>query len=61
MVRGYRRGLRHSSALSDVRLHSLYEAQPVDLTVTREELDTVVDLHRNPELWDGHTLRFPPS
>ena len=30
------------------------------LQMTREELDAVVDLHRNPELWDGHTLRFPP-
>lgn len=31
------------------------------LQMTREELDDVVDLHRNPELWDGRTLRFPPS
>ena len=30
------------------------------LQMTRKELDDVVDLHRNPELWDGHTLRFPP-
>ena len=30
------------------------------LQMTREELDDVVDRHRNPELWDGHTLRFPP-
>ena len=31
------------------------------LQMTRAELEGVVDLHRNPELWDGHTLRFPPS
>ena len=30
------------------------------MRMTREELYAVVDLHRNRELWDGHTLRFPP-
>lgn len=30
------------------------------LQMTRTELEGVVDLHRNPELWDGRKLRFPP-
>ena len=46
----------------DGELPESYIADVLDyLQMTRAELGGVVDLHRNPELWDEHTLRFPPS
>lgn len=59
--------ITREQGLEFVRKHDhefpeMYLAEVLEyLDMTRAELIGVIDMHRNPEIWNGNELRFPPK